>query len=93
MLLSMLSLSSFNHHSAQYSSHSHWLLHHITIVETMNNSEGGLNLVAMTIINLVAMTIINLVAMTIINLVAMTIINLVAMTIINLLKYSRISIP
>ena len=42
-------LSSFNHYSAQYSFH--WLLSHITIVDTTDSGERGMNPVAMTIIN------------------------------------------
>ena len=30
---------------------SHWLLSHVTIIETMDTSERGMNAVAMTIIN------------------------------------------
>ena len=41
----------FNRHSAQYSFPSHWLLPHITIVETMDSGERGMKPVAMTIIN------------------------------------------
>ena len=49
--LSMLSWSSFNHYSAQYSFPSCLLLPHITIIETTDSSERGMNPVAMTIIN------------------------------------------
>ena len=45
--LSMLSQSSLN----QYSAQCHWLLFHITMVETMGNGGRGMNPVAMTIIN------------------------------------------
>ena len=51
--LSMLCWSSFNEYSAQYTIFfpSHWLLSHITIVETTDSGERGMNPVAMTIIN------------------------------------------
>ena len=50
--LSMLSWSSFNQpllHTIFFPSH--WLLSHITIVETTDSGERGMNPVAMTIIN------------------------------------------
>ena len=49
--LSILYWSSFNQYSSQYSIPSHWLLSHITIAETTNRGERGMNPVPMTIIN------------------------------------------
>ena len=45
----MLSCSSFNQYSAQNSIH--WLLYHITIIETMDSVERRLNPFMLTIIN------------------------------------------
>ena len=49
--LSMLSMNSFNQYSAQYSFEVTDCFSHITIVETTDSGEGGMNPVAMTIIN------------------------------------------
>ena len=49
--LSMLSWSSFNQYSAQYSFQATGSFSNITFVETTNSGERGMNPVAMTIIN------------------------------------------
>ena len=49
--ISMLSRSSFNQHSAQYCFQATGCFFQITIVETMDSGERGMNPVAMTIIN------------------------------------------
>ena len=49
--LSLLSWSSFNQYSRTIFFSSHWLRSHITIVETTDSDERGMNPVAMTIIN------------------------------------------
>ena len=51
MHLSMLSWSSFKQYYTQYFFLSHWLLFHITIVETTDRGERGMNPVAVTLIN------------------------------------------
>ena len=49
--LSMFSWSSFKSVLHTIFSPSHWLFSHVTIVETMDSCERGINPVAMTIIN------------------------------------------
>ena len=50
-LSKMLSWSAFNQYFRTIFFPSHWLPSHITIVETMDSNERGMNPVAMTIIN------------------------------------------